>query len=74
MHDDAELFERAVTLYKQIGDRYSTARAQFYFGMSRKQAGDVACARELLLAARAGFATILPQVLEMIDGELAGLE
>ncbi|MGH9847363.1 MAG: hypothetical protein ACREEM_52385 [Blastocatellia bacterium] len=65
------MFEQALALYEKIGDRYSTARCQLFFGLSRKQAGELDRARQLLLAARQGLAAIIPQALEWIDQQLS---
>jgi tetratricopeptide (TPR) repeat protein len=74
MNDEIESFELALALYQQIGDRYSIARCQYYFGISRKEAGDRERARQLLVEAREGWAVSYPPGVELIDEELAELD
>ena len=50
--------EQALALYEKIGDRYSTARCQFYLGLLLQEKGEAERARSLLLAARATWAAI----------------
>ncbi|MFC1465702.1 MAG: tetratricopeptide repeat protein [Candidatus Brachytrichaceae bacterium NZ_4S206] len=37
---EAELFERAIALYRQIGDAYSTARGQYFFALLLLERGE----------------------------------
>ena len=58
MNDEIRLFEQALKLYEEIGDKYSIARCKCFLGLSHLNAGRKELAVKLLDEALTGWSEI----------------
>ena len=66
-----ELFGIALSLYEEIGDRYSVARGLFYFGQWLGQQGQAEEAQAAFAQSRDLFLALgMPQVAAVVEGEM----
>jgi len=66
--EPAQAFGRAISLYEDIGDRYSVARGLYYYGLWLRDQGQTNQAHTILAQSRDLFLAIsLPQVAALVE-------
>ncbi len=69
--EPAQAFARAISLYEEIGDRYSVARGLYYYGLWLRDQGQADQAQAALSQSRDLFHAInMPQVAAVVERTL----